>query len=736
MTSNKRQLIAERNLSKAGALLHSLAPRASVFCFYDEDGECLWSSDSSDDVEVDTLVSELPDEVISEMVADKECLRRSLPSARVAVVFPVFSGGRRHRIGLLVTLFSKSDGDASALNTSLLNTILEPALDVIGESMRIGNELHARAKSASELEKELEFVYDVDDRIYSASGQHSSLAHLVGRSGRHLNINYSVLLIPGKRIRISATHSSWKELNRRAIDRYLTDNLLPKLQGHRRPVNYKIPTIKDDGNESQAGYRALLCPVRDPQGNVIGAIAQLIELDERKFTKSERRFMAHMSRKAEYVIEQTFDAATGLMNSDEFSVRLKDSFASLTEDDDTHHLIYCDLDSLQLINDNFGRDAGDDVILRVARMLEEDLPRSAIVSRINGDEFCMLLTHTTAEEALSHAQMLRDAMASMRYLEGDKSLQVTMSIGIAAYDNSVKKSANVITTARMACESAKEHGRDRIEVYDQGNRSVVRRYDDMQLVTDIQNALDGDDFELLAQPICSLKLRRRIPRFEVLLRMNDGEGGWVESAALFSAAERYRMMPQIDRWVISNIFAKIAESKELIESQKAVFAINLSGQSIGDDEFLAFIEAAIDEHDISPSTLCFEITESEAVSNQAKATSFIDTLRQRGCLISLDDFGAGLSSFAYLKNFDVDTLKIDGGFIRDIIDNRISESMVAAITQVAKVLQLHTVAEYVATPEIRDRVAELGVDYAQGYLFGKPTPIETVIRDMAEESAA
>ncbi len=288
----------------------------------------------------------------------------------------------------------------------------------------------------------------------------------------------------------------------------------------------------------------------------------------------------------------------------------------------------------------------------------------------------------------------------------------------------------------MACEAAKDHGRDRIEVYDQGNGSAVRRYDDMQLATDIQNALDSDGFELLAQPICSLHLRRRIPRFEVLLRMADNSGEWVESRALFSAAERYRMMPQIDRWVISNVFSRLAECKQLVESQKAVFAINLSGQSIGDDEFLTFIENAIEEHGISASSLCFEITESAAVSNRAKAAGFIDQLRKRGCLISLDDFGAGLSSFAYLKNFSVDTLKIDGGFIRDIVENRISESMVAAITQVAKVMQLHTVAEYVESQETVDLLKELGVDYAQGYFFGKPEALDSALTSMKEVSAA
>jgi EAL domain-containing protein (putative c-di-GMP-specific phosphodiesterase class I) len=306
-----------------------------------------------------------------------------------------------------------------------------------------------------------------------------------------------------------------------------------------------------------------------------------------------------------------------------------------------------------------------------------------------------------------------------------------MSIGIAEYDRASGDGGNALTTARMACEAAQEHGSDRIEIFGEGNRSVVRRYDDMQLVAEIQQALDGNEFELLAQPICCLNTDCANLSFEILLRMEDGEGGRVETDAFFSAAERYRMMPQIDRWVVSTSIAKLAAVRKHIAGMNATFAMNLSGQSLGDDDFLEFIEQEIERSDLPASCLCFEITESAAVSNMKKAQSFIDRLRQRGCRISLDDFGAGLSSFAYLKNFSVDTLKIDGGFIRDITENRISESMVAAITQVAKVMELKTVAEYVETEETRKLISELGVDFAQGHLIGKPVTLDSVLSDLS-----
>jgi Amt family ammonium transporter len=254
----------------------------------------------------------------------------------------------------------------------------------------------------------------------------------------------------------------------------------------------------------------------------------------------------------------------------------------------------------------------------------------------------------------------------------------------------------------------------------------------MQLVAEIQQALDGNEFELLAQPITSLSGDSSNPRHEILLRMGDGDGGRVETTALFSAAERYQMMPQIDRWVVSTTIAKLAEAREFVEGQNATFAINLSGQSLGDDDFLRFIELEIDRSNLPDSILCFEITESSAVSNLKKAQAFIDRLRERGCQISLDDFGAGLSSFAYLKNFNVDTLKIDGSFIRDIAENRISESMVAAITQVAKVMELKTVAEYVETEATWDLIKELGVDFAQGHYISEPVTLNSVLAELSE----
>ena len=331
---------------------------------------------------------------------------------------------------------------------------------------------------------------------------------------------------------------------------------------------------------------------------------------------------------------------------------------------------------------------------------------------------------------------MRKRSQSLRYLEGDKSLQVTISIGIATFSRMTGDGGKALTSARLACDSAKDHGRDRIEVFNLNNQSIIQRHDDMELVADIQHAIDSDGFVLLAQEIVALDAKNGRPTFEILLRMKDRDDNDVPTSAFFSAAERYQIMPQIDRWVASATLKKLAAFSDIVAKHNARFSINLSGQSLGDDDILEFVKEEIAASGVPMQSIGFEVTESAAVSNFSKAQHFINQLHSQGCSFSLDDFGAGLSSFAYLKNFTVDTLKIDGGFIRDITENQISESMVVAITQVARVMGLETVAEYVENEESKKLLEKLGVNYAQGYLFGQPRPLDEVLAglDTAAES--
>ncbi|MBT8081537.1 MAG: EAL domain-containing protein [Gammaproteobacteria bacterium] len=733
MAANPQSLEVKNNVSKAQALLHSLVPRAQCFCYYDNARDCGWSSDGVQDHELHDFITELPDELIEGLADADEPLRRSLPSGRIVIILPV-DGRQGERLGMLVALFSKDAGKSASFNPGLIRNILVPAIDVIAESLHIASRLGLMEREVARARAELDIVYDIDEKIHGARTRQSSLGQLVGQSGRFLGIGYSVLMIPSKRIRISATHSSWKNVNRKVLNRYLVEQLFAQVEGERAPVIFQIPSVEGSDVAAAHGYEALLSPLLDSQDNVEGVLAQIGRVEQQPFKKSDIRFMANVVRKVTHVIDESFDTMTGFMNRSGFEDQLNEVSEELEPGDEAHQLIYFDLDNLQLVNDTFGREAGDEVIMRVARLLEQDLPKTGVVSRLAGDEFCMLLTRTDLTMALDRANKIREQSGSLRYLEGDKSLQVTMSIGVAELNYETNARGSALTHARMACQAAKDRGRDRVEVYDEDDQSILRRYDDMQLVSEIQRAIDGQGLELMAQPIKCLTSKNHNPRCEVLLRMVDSHGERVDTGALFSAAERYRLMPQIDRWVVSSTIATLVAAREQLEEQSAVISINLSGQSLGDKEILEFIEGEIKQSGLSPGRLCFEITESAAVAKLDRAQVFIDRLRQLGCGFSLDDFGAGLSSFAYLKNFKVDMLKIDGGFVHDITTNRISESMVAAITQVAKVMELETVAEYVEDEATRELVASLGVDYAQGHSIGRPVPIREALASMSETS--
>ncbi len=735
MAADVLKLDGRRSIGNVKRLLQSLVPRAQCFCFYDMDRHCAWSSDGADDYELDNFVADLPEEIIDGSEADGQFLRRTLPSGRTVLLLSVLEE-RRRGLGVLVAVFSRNAGKSSWFNPSLLRKILLPVIDVIRDNVLAARRIERAEQRAATAEQELKLVYQLDEKVLGGSRSNSSLARLVGQSGRHLDVAYSTLLMPAKRIRISAAHASWKAVDRKSLETWVLDELYPTLKGRREPLIREVAPAAAPGGSSQQGCEALLCPMLDEAGNVEGVLAQLGRVDGRPFDPADTRFMSHIVRQLRHVIARSFDTMTGLMNRAGFEAQAAESLGMPAADGRAHRLIYLDLDNLHLVNDTFGQDAGDDVIARFAQTLDELLPMGAVAGRLAGDDFAVLLTHSREEKALAFADRLRDAARQLRYLHGDRSLQVTVSAGLAAFDPADDEVSDLIRAARIACIAAKDHGRDRLEVYDSGNQSMIRRVDDMHLVSEIRRALDTNAFELLAQPVVSLEDADAAPRYEILLRMCNGAGEHVPSELLFPAAERYQLMPQIDRWVVSASLSFLAAHAEALAASGAEFAINLSGQSLGDDDIRRFIDEEIDAAGVPAGALCFDVTESAAVANRSKAQAFIDSLRERGCRFSLDNFGAGLSSFAYLKSFRVDTLKIDGSFVRDITDNRISESMVAAITQVARVLELETVAEHVETEGAKALLAELGVDYAQGHALGRPLPLTDVLAELGAAPAA
>jgi Amt family ammonium transporter len=374
---------------------------------------------------------------------------------------------------------------------------------------------------------------------------------------------------------------------------------------------------------------------------------------------------------------------------------------------------------------------GDEVIGKVAEVLRRKPRPGALAARIAGDRFAVFLPDCALEFAQQIADMLRRQCSELTYVRGDGTVQVSISVGVAELPDSQNPLAHGLANAEIACKAAKDRGRDRVEIFQDGDQSIMRRHTDVLVVQRLHKALAEDQFVLFAQPILPLCADHTEPRFEFLLRMVADNGELLPPEKFLSAAERYQLLPAIDRWVVKAALAALSTHTNALRGRGMRFWVNISGASIASDDFLEFLETSVVDSGVPPEVLCFELTETSAVSNLTRADRLMQRLRVLGCSFALDDFGTGLSSLVYLKSLPVSVLKIDGAFVRDAGTNQRTESMVRAIAQLAHTMGMETVAEYVETDELRVRMTALGVDFGQGFAIGRPVPIDDVLGDLA-----
>ena len=396
-----------------------------------------------------------------------------------------------------------------------------------------------------------------------------------------------------------------------------------------------------------------------------------------------------------------------------------------------HSILYLDIDRLHVINETFGMHVGDDVIVRVAECLAKALPANALSARISGDRLAALVPNINLEQATIVAEQVRAAAAAIMPRVGNGSFDISVSIGVAPIGRSDSPLAHALATAEIACKAAKDRGRNRTETFQDSDPSIIRRHTDIMVIGQIRDALSSDKFVLHAQPILPLRGNYGRPRFELLLRMVGDRNEIIAPGKFLPAADRYQLMPSIDRWVVRRACRLLGAHSAAVGEDLARFAVNLSGQSLQDDTFLDFVIEQIAASGVAPGVLCFELTETATIGNLSKAQQFIRKLQDLGCQFALDDFGTGVSSLAYLKDLSVNYLKIDGSFVRDVTENPRSESMIKAIAQLAKVIGMETIAEYVETDALRARVADLGVDYGQGFAMGKAQRLEDLLQELA-----
>ncbi len=460
-----------------------------------------------------------------------------------------------------------------------------------------------------------------------------------------------------------------------------------------------------DGQEISIDYSA--APIRDHKGTTIGSVLIFRDVSE------ARRAARQLSYQASH------DALTGLVNRREFERRLERIFTTALPDE-PHAVVYLDLDQFKVVNDTCGHVAGDELLRQVGAVLVSQVRKRDTLARLGGDEFGVLLEHCQQEQALRISHQMREAVQDLRFVWQDRGFTIGASIGLVPIGPGVNTLATVFRAADEACYAAKEQGRNRVHLYEPDDHEMARRHGEMQWVPRIQEALAESRFTLFYQPILPLGETGQA-HGEVLLRLLNRDGDLVPPSAFIPAAERYNQMQAIDRWVIRSVFAALRDQNNVMPSGSV--AINLSGQSLSDRLFLEFVEQQIEACAVVPERVCFEITETAAISNLSMAKRFFSALKPRGCRFALDDFGSGLSSFAYLKSLPVDFLKIDGGFVKDMVRDPIDHAMVEAIHRIGHVMGLQTIAESVEDERILARLKAIGVNYAQGYAVGRPRPL-------------
>ena len=463
---------------------------------------------------------------------------------------------------------------------------------------------------------------------------------------------------------------------------------------------------------SQYSVEVIISPIKDRHNQILGMVLVLHDVTD----------LHGMSLQLSY--QASHDPLTGLINRREFEVRLEDALQRTRRMGQEHAMCYLDLDQFKLVNDTCGHIAGDQLLKQVAHVLENVLRDTDCLARLGGDEFGVLLEACPLSQAQQVAEKLRQTIHEYRFSWEDKIFDIGVSIGLVPISEENTTLTDIMSAADSACYVAKDTGRNCVYTFLRDDKALAQHHGQMQWVQRLQRALDNDSFALYYQTIRPLNTYvDDKDHIELLIRLQDEEQRLAMPGEFLPAAERYHLMPQIDRWVIRQAFSYLSQNLENYRQHFSMVAINLSGQSLGDETFLNFVLEEFHQTELPYGLICFEITETAVIGNIAFAREFIHELRKRGCQFSLDDFGSGLSSFSYLKSLTVDFLKIDGNFVQGILHDEDDYNMVMSINQIGHVMGIHTIAEFVESERVMQALKKIGVDFVQGYHIDKPTPL-------------
>ncbi len=600
-------------------------------------------------------------------------------------------------LGMLTDNFNSMLEHIHKRDISLENEVEKRTQELKEKNIKLSNEVDSRMRVQNQL-------LESEKKFRSTFSNAAIAMMLVDRSGYVTQANKAVYNILG--------YDEGELIGKTFMDITYDEDIRKSAEERRKLINgelefYRLQKrlIRKDG-EIIWGLQTV-SGVFDEVGNFLYAISQIIDMTE------ETRLSNELSYQASH------DVLTGLINRREFEKRVHEAWRIAHSGVDMHILCFIDLDQFKVINDTCGHVAGDEMLRQIALILQQSMRKGDSVARLGGDEFGILMQHCSLKNGIDVIESLRKQIETFQFIWDDNRFKVAASIGLVQIDAASSGVVELLKQADTACFGAKEDGRNRINIFSSDDEVMSQRRGEMQWLNRIQGAIDENRLLLNAQPIVPINHDEHGLHVELLVRLISEQGEIVQPGSFLPAAERYGISPQIDRWVINHVFKWMNKNNEFVVNNINTIAINLSGLTLSDEKFLDDLIDSVFNFDVPAEKLCFEITETALVANLTKARKFIQALRRLGCKFSLDDFGSGLSSFAYLKNLQVDYLKIDGMFVRDILNDPVDYALVKSIHEMGRVMGKRTIAEFVENNEILEKIKEIGVDYAQGYGVGE-----------------
>jgi diguanylate cyclase (GGDEF)-like protein len=706
----------EHSMEPYAQLVRSLLPRAASVCLFDNKGKLLWSSAANTNPDLFALVLD----GLAQIEGDRECVGQhcALQDDGPAYLFWL-RDSVANVAAVVAVVCNRIKSDSDVLPFSFVHDHLRPALELLCRDLLARADIDMLNESLVARDKDLELLLSVTGS-HPAAGGADDLRSLLANAANHLKCVLAGIVVPDKGLVLTHPQNGDSSILTRT-----QKQLLAITQTRNDPL--VINRIATQAGQVAIPYRILACPLRQGSGRTSGVLALFRKLEAPEFIGRDVHLADLLARRVAASIETSYDTLSGLLTRAALEQRVK---LMINEGDPRKNrwsLLYVDIDELHVINENFGMHVGDQAIAQIGDLLRKHLPANSVAARISGDRFAVVMP-SDVDEASMFGEGLREGVTRLATAGVDARFRLSISLGVTPYSGRDSDLGRSLAEAESACKAAKDRGRNRLESFQENDVSIIRRFTDINVATDVRAALAENRLRLEAQLIVPfVNSADAKPHYELLLRMLDPEGNTIGPDRFLSAALRYQMMPTIDRWVISSVIELLRPHRELLALAPVVFTINFSGQSLTDEDFPDYVIRSIENSRINPAVFCFELTESAAVASMTDAEALMSRLRKLGCGVALDDFGTGLSSLSYLRSMPVSMLKIDGSFVRDILRDERAESMVRAIAQLARAMNITTVAEYVETEEIRTRVRMLGVDYGQGFAIARPVPVGEIL---------